>query len=467
MTADWGPWRTQAQQIRVRVAIGEPLGEALAILLLCSLLLAVPLWNGFPLIFYDTGAYLAQGIGGEYLPERAAVYSLFLRYFGAYTSLWRIASIQSLITAFVMVEFLRMESPRLSLFRALFIAALICAATGICWYVGQIEPDCFAAVTLLALYLLAFRSNELGRPRCVLLFLIAGFAAAAHPSHLGLSAGLVLTTGLVALAKRKWTWLPKANVQLTLGSTALALCLVLAANYSYTQQIYVSRTGTVFLFARMMQDGIIKRLLDDTCPDAGYKICPYRDRLKTRADAWLWDRDSPFIVLNGFKGTDTESGILVRESLKRYPWMNVRAALMETGRQFVKFSTGDQIEPQQWALYTVLKAYIPSQLEEYMAARQQHQRFNFAAMNWLHVTVGALSLVALVVTLILAWGRREGVQTILPAFVLIGLLGNAFICGALANPHDRYQSRLIWLPSFVLLVTTGSFSLRRRAESGT
>jgi hypothetical protein len=28
---------------------------------------------------------------------------------------------------------------------------------------------------------------------------------------------------------------------------------------------------------------------------------------------------------------------------------------------------------------------------------------------------------------------------------LLALLANAFICGTLSNPHDRYGARLIWL----------------------
>jgi hypothetical protein len=58
----------------------------------------------------------------------------------------------------------------------------------------------------------------------------------------------------------------------------------------------------------------------------------------------------------------------------------------------------------------------------------------------------------------------------LPAFVLIALLGNAFICGTLSNPHDRYQSRLIWVPFFVLGISAPKerlFSLQRAVESGT
>ena len=32
------------------------------------------------------------------------------------------------------------------------------------------------------------------------------------------------------------------------------------------------------------------------------------------------------------------------------------------------------------------------------------------------------------------------------------LMANAFVCGALSNPHDRYGSRLAWLAVLVVLL---------------
>src|SRR6185437_4339076 len=41
------------------------------LLVLSLLFLAIALWNGFPLVFYDTGGYLAEGLEGAFLPERS------------------------------------------------------------------------------------------------------------------------------------------------------------------------------------------------------------------------------------------------------------------------------------------------------------------------------------------------------------------------------------------------------------
>ena len=47
-------------------------------MLLTVLFLAIAIWNGFPLVFYDTGGYLAEGLQGAFLAERSPVYSLLL-----------------------------------------------------------------------------------------------------------------------------------------------------------------------------------------------------------------------------------------------------------------------------------------------------------------------------------------------------------------------------------------------------
>jgi hypothetical protein len=36
--------------------------------------------------------------------------------------------------------------------------------------------------------------------------------------------------------------------------------------------------------------------------------------------------------------------------------------------------------------------------------------------------------------------------------VSLALLGNAFVCGVISGPHDRYGSRLVWIATFVVLM---------------
>ena len=40
--------------------------------------------------------------------------------------------------------------------------------------------------------------------------------------------------------------------------------------------------------------------------------------------------------------------------------------------------------------------------------------------------------------------------TLFAFHVTLAILANAFVCGALSNPHDRYGARLVWIAPFVV-----------------
>ncbi len=127
--------------------------------------LGVAFWNGFPLMFYDTGAYLAEGISGAFLVERSPVYSLLLLFTGGAFSLWPVVILQALMTAYMIVLLARIEVPGVTLKGVTVIGACLMIFTGIGWYVGQVEPDCMTALVMMGCYLLLFRGDALAPPR--------------------------------------------------------------------------------------------------------------------------------------------------------------------------------------------------------------------------------------------------------------------------------------------------------------
>jgi hypothetical protein len=36
--------------------------------------------------------------------------------------------------------------------------------------------------------------------------------------------------------------------------------------------------------------------------------------------------------------------------------------------------------------------------------------------------------------------------------VSLAMLGNAFVCGVISGPHDRYGARIAWVAAFVVLI---------------
>jgi hypothetical protein len=466
---------SRAQTLRVLTAarlpaapISSPIIEFLGVIGLAAMLLSVALWNGFPMTFYDTGAYILQGMANYFVPERAPVYSYFLRFAGGQESLWWVAATQTGIIAFVMVQFVRAEAPGTTLWRMLGIGAVLCAFTAIAWVSGEIEPDCFTAVVVLSAWLLAFRAAVLGVTRCIVVLAAGALAIASHPSHLGLAGGLVAATAMAWLVMRlKGEKVLVPNPVLPALSLALAVGLILTANYALTKRVFLSRSGPVFMTARMIEDGVAKRVLDDTCPGAGYILCRYKDNLPATADEYLWDSPSPFNRLGRFRGSAKESQAIMIEGFRRYPLLEFAQMLKNGARQFLMFRTGDGIGPQERVLDTEFRNFLPRQMKAYSTARQQREEFSFVLLNVLHVGLAALAILVLG---FVAWSQRQSWKDVaLPGFVLLALAGNALVCGALSGPHDRYQGRLVWVAVFVVVLTAkpALLALRRRVESGT
>ncbi|HEX3430590.1 MAG TPA: hypothetical protein VHT03_06860 [Rhizomicrobium sp.] len=429
--------------------IAVPRGEVLALLLLVPLLLLPDLWNRFPIIYYDTGAYIFEGLTGRFIPERAAAYSLFLRFAGADTSLWIIAVIQAAMSAFLLTQCARTVAPRMRWSVLLLVGSVLVIATSLPWYSGEIEPDCFTALVVLSLYLLAFRASVLGVWRAVAVALIGALAIAVHPSHLVLAGFLFVV--LVAL---RLVWRAHAPRLVVPALVCLGgLFLVVGGNFHFTRQVFISRAGAPFVFARMLQDGIVMRLLDDTCPESGYRLCAYKDALPPTADGYLWTPRSPFFALGHFQGTAAESARIVRAAIARYPLLQLRAAFADTAAQFVRFKTGEGMEPQQWVLAPVFTQLMPQQAPAYLAARQQQGGFDFRVIGKVQSAIGFLSLAGMLALLIWFIRTKRAGDAALPLFVLAALLGNAMICGVLSGPHDRYQSRLMWLAPFVVMLS--------------
>ena len=264
--------------------------------------------------------------------------------------------------------------------------------TGIGWYVGQVEPDCMTALVVLGSYLLLFRFSALDRIARMLVLAITALAVACHPSHLGLIAGFLIVGGALNLFARLLPQLPRPRLKPASIAFALSLGLTLSSNLALAHGFFLSRSGSVFVFARLMQDGIIQRLLHDTCPQSGYQLCPYQRQLPRNANAWLWGANSLFHREGGFANSQAEDNRMIVDSLERYPWMQVKAALYDSVLQFFEFRTGDGIESQINIIWPELKKVAPGELSAYASARQQRQKIRFQSLNMIHVTVGMLSL---------------------------------------------------------------------------
>ena len=107
---------------------------------------------------------------------------------------------------------------------------------------------------------------DLGRYERIGLFLIIAFAAATHSATLAVLIAIwIFAVPLLLLSGSG------AFSNLLPGGTALATgaAMLLAANFALSGQLAWTPGGFGIAFGRMLQDGIVKRFLDDHCPTRG------------------------------------------------------------------------------------------------------------------------------------------------------------------------------------------------------
>jgi hypothetical protein len=431
----------------------EQASVRLAAIVIPFFLLAPALWNGYPLLQWDTGGYLARWYEGYLVPSRSTAFGLYL-HLGEGSGFWFNLVFQALATLWIIRLVLRvigMAQP----FRIAAISLLLVLTTALPWLASMLLTDIFAGLSVLALFLLVLHADKLSLIEKTGLFIFTAFAAASHSATLG------VLTGLCGLALLAWPWL-KARIALsalTLGASALAAgaVMLLAANFALSGQLAWTPGGYGVAFGRMMQDGIVARYLADHCGKERLKLCPYREELPATADEFLWGH-SMFNTLGRFEGMEGEMGLIVTHSLAAYPLWQAEAALAATGQQLVHVATGEGTNGWIPHTYGIIERYIPSELKAMRAAHQQHWDIDFPAINRLHVPVALASMLA--VLALCAHGllrRRVDDLTLLAATVTFALLGNAVICGVISGPHDRYGARMVWIATFAALIAAARY----------
>jgi hypothetical protein len=412
------------------------------------MLIAPALWNGYPLLQYDTGGYLARWYEGYLVPSRSTVFGLYL-HFGEDSSFWLDLGIQALATLWILQLTLRVFGLAGPL-RLLGLSIALVLTTALPWLASTLLTDIFSGLSVLSLFILILHGDRISTVERVSLFAFTTFAAATH------SATLAVLLGLCCIG---WIARPFLRARIAVsgllqGSLTIisGAAMLLAANFALSGKLAWTPGGYGVAFGRMLQDGIVARYLGDHCPEQKLKLCPYRNELPATADQFLWG-NSMFNTLGRFQGMNDEMGFIVSRSLAEYPLWQASAAIVATAQQLVSVATGEGTNGWIPHTYGIVERYIPAQLAPMRAARQQHWDIDFTVINRIHVPVALLSMLLVAAILAAAiWRRRLDDLTLLAATVLCALLGNAFVCGVISGPHDRYGARLAWLATSVLLI---------------
>lgn len=423
------------------------LNHALMLLLAALLLCWAACYNGYPLVYPDTGGYLGLDGGPSF---RSFFYNLFLCPALGLHSLWPVVFIQSLITVHLLGLVLRTVFGLASPWNLPLVMLPLCLLSNLAWFTGFIMPDIFTSVLILAFFLLFFCGARLGRGEQLYLTGLAVLAITVHFSHLPLALGLLLAGAMWKLAARHLAAFPPPALARGVFAVAMALALLLANGYRTYGRLTMAPGGYAFPLARLVADGPAVRYLREHCPEKHYALCDYLDEMPTTSDAFLWPEDSPFRKVGWIDGYRQEGRAIVIGTVLHYPFEVGRLMVRNTWHQLFMFSNGYGIAPFRHLPYPTndIKVHFPGEFNVYANCRQNENRLGLRWFNVLHWLVIALCVPLAGAVWLLFLRRRQALPVLFLAALAVAYGLSAVVTAAISGPHNRYGSRLIWLLPF-------------------
>lgn len=488
-----------------------------AVILGAFILMLPAIFNGRPFIFWDTASYLAVGklilaadptaaivalennpaliaapptqaerqalldVAASHLGARGVTYSLFLERGLELLSFRGVAFLQCLAVAATL--YLALSWIWTTGLRA-WTFLLICAGVALFTSGGIVAnlllPDIFAAALLLLIALLFTGWSGLSKTAALAVFFGLWLVLAMHPSHAPIA--MVMTVAGLLLV-----WLRSASLRSALRPAALAIvAIVAAAVLSAGLKAVADRAvGTPlerppFLIARVIDDGPGRRYLESSCDPAQFEICKYKDRVLSQkyfaGDSVLFRREiegggvymiEPIEVRERLRAQELA---FAREAVLTYPLDQLRASAKNAARLLVQAKL-DEIGSQLTYSYQNYAAAIGWSGTDAMldslpgiATCKQNPRARCGNLNirivrlvdYASFLLGAAVLAWVAAGFIARHRLSVSKLDTVDAFVLMILVGvvvNALVMGALAGPFDRYQTRVSWLlPAIALAV---------------
>jgi len=418
-----------------------PPRAAFGVLIGAACLLSAAVWNGYPLTFWDTRAYVEHAGSLLPRPDRLIGYSLWIRALSLQISLWPVVVAQCVLMAALILRAWKVVAPYASVALSVRLFAFLTIATALPWIAGQLMADIFTPALVLALFLL-LEDAGLGRWMRASLLVLVAVCVGVHLTHFPL--GMALLFLAWGVLKRRGE--PHAFQRAAWPAIALVLGLASIGgfNFARTGKLTYAAGGDAFVLAHLVESGIASRVLNEHCDERDYWLCPHRHRLPMTPDELLWVDKlglDPWVRMEEVK---RETRRLLLDSLQDAKGLHLRVAVSYTLRTLARFGTGEGLDADAAPLVEAqIARFAPGDLPAFRAAKQQANAVPVASLRALHTPSGwllfALGLV------VVARGPFQDKSVRFLCFVFAALLINAALSGNLAGVYDRYQARLVWL----------------------
>jgi len=443
----------------------EKLKKLLSIGIGTVILSIVGLFNGYPLVYSDTGTYIYSGFNYFIPNDRPVSYGLFIKFFSLSYSAWFVILIQNLITAFVLFELINLIIGKKYNFQRIYYGILLFLVlfTGIGWYSNQLMPDFFAPLTFLIIFILLKSRNIFSMANIVLIAVLI-FSLITHFSHLLIGSTIIAGIALFKLFSGKYlreVSLKKIfAVSVIVFSGWLVLPLV---NYVVEKQFILSKGSHVFLMSHLNDTGILKKFLDENCNDEEFsdcKICNYKDELPVDLASFIWGPQSIVSKTGGWEESKDEYNKIIYATLKKpkYLFLNFYKSISYGFIQLTRNGVGQGLSAynEGSAPYGQIHWRFNGELNNYLNSKQNKWdgvNLNFELLNLIQLAIIITSLFILIFLFTSQiFPQLNFTTTFFLFYTLFAVAVNSFVTAGLNSPCERFQARVIWLLPLALIL---------------
>jgi hypothetical protein len=426
--------------------------------LLATFGLIIPaLYNGFPLVYSDTGAYIASGFQGTVPGDRPISYGLFVRHSSLSSSLWFTVITQALLLSLLLYWlFCKIWSEPKTRWKAFALGMFILiSSSSISYFASMLLADVFAGISFLLLFLLLFDTPKKNW-QIVLLVGVYLLVTSTHLTyamiHLAVVTGmaflkLIRMPLVLNLSWRKWGF--------GSGLVLLNFLFLPSLHYYHHGGFVSSKNGHLFITARMVESGAMKAVLDDACLTQDYALCAYKDSLPNNGSDFLWLPESVLYKIGGWDMHGDEYKELNRKIFLNAKYLQIylrqfkRVALFHVGEHKI----GEELIPMglQTPPGWEIESHFKEELPQFLGAKQAQDfwKNKLENVNTYIFWVFIFSILVLLIYLVMA-----KVNAYVQAFIWCSFfmyLGN-FLAVCISSSGSRYNARIDWLIVFMAIV---------------
>jgi hypothetical protein len=406
----------------------------------------------------------SQAGGMAFYGIRSPFYSMWLYSIAWAFNLWGVLIAQAAAIAWIIWRAATHAAGAYRFEAGVAIVALGTFGASAWFVVGFVMPDIYAAAAVICVALLFAYADRMSYLERVGLAAILAASAAFHATHLVVAVALTLAgIGATHFLRSEGRLLRSRALLATACALGVALALHFAFDTAARTVLGTSPKRPPLLTARVLADGPGRLYLDRVCPETPtFLVCTYRNRSLESADEFLWSSAGVFQTLpveQRLRLTEEESRFVTAVAM-HYPLSVLKAAVANAVEQFVLvwpaeawIDPGASFSDPAWSeadLFQVapflslcvanLGRCVPALPEALIASS-------------VAITV-VLSFGVIAAHFVAARRRTTGTQAgdcayeraiIFALLILVGLVANAGICGAISGPHTRYQTRVVWL----------------------